>query len=59
MKGGRIALPIEYLSETNSGNYSVENGNNFQSRAQMNCGDSYGPDLHVGNGSELNLNNQN
>ena len=50
MKGGRIALPIEYFSEQQSGNYTVENGNNFNSRAQIDCTNTIGPDLNVQNG---------
>jgi len=53
MKGGRIALPIEYFSETQSGNYTEENGNNYQSRAQENCTDSFGPNLEVQNGAGM------
>jgi hypothetical protein len=50
MKGGRIALPSEYFTGKNSGNYSEENGNNYTQGGQQNCGDSYGPDLLVQNG---------
>ena len=51
MKGGRIALPIEYFSENQSGNYTEENGNIYQSRSQENCTDSLGPNLEVQNGA--------
>ena len=54
MKGGRIALPAEYFTGEQTGNYSEDNGAEFGSRAQMGCEDSYGPDLHVQNGGKRN-----
>lgn len=53
MKGGRIALPSEYFTGENSGNYSEENANSHTPGGQQNCGDSYGPDLKVQNGGRL------
>jgi hypothetical protein len=53
MKGGRIALPSEYFTGENSGNYSEENANSHTQGGQQNCGDSYGPDLKVQNGGRL------
>jgi len=50
MKGGRIALPAEYFSGEQTGNYTAENGAVFASRAQMGCDNAYGPDLKVQNG---------
>ena len=54
MKGGRIALPAEYLSEQDTGNYSVENGQVYGSRAQMGCENRIGPDHYVQNGGRAN-----
>ena len=48
MKGGRIALPIEYVSKNNSGNYHPVV--NHSSRSQIGCTDMLGPDLQVQNG---------
>ena len=50
MKGGRIALPSEYFTGENSGNYTEENADSHTPGGQQNCGDSYGPDLQVQNG---------
>ena len=48
MKGGRIAFPQEYYGKE-TGNYTVENGNNYSSRAQLpGCANFIGPDLHFG-----------
>ena len=48
MKGGRIAFPQEYYGK-DTGNYTVENGNNYSSRAQMaDCSNFIGPDLRFG-----------
>lgn len=48
MKGGRIALPQEYYGKE-TGNYTVENGNNYSSRAQLpGCANFIGPDLQFG-----------
>ena len=50
MKGGRIALFTEYLSEQDTGNYTVENGQVFGSRSQMGCENRIGPDHLRSNG---------
>lgn len=48
MKGGRIAFPQEYYGK-DTGNYTVENGNNYSSRAQLQgCANFIGPDLQFG-----------
>lgn len=47
MKGGRIALPSEYFTGEQTGNYT-EVPDVASSRAQMGCRNMFGPDLQVG-----------
>ena len=47
MKGGRIALPAEYFTGEQTGNYT-EGPHSASSRAQIGCTNMLGPDLQVG-----------
>ena len=47
MKGGRIALPAEYFTGEQTGNYT-EGPHAASSRAQIGCTNMLGPDLQVG-----------
>ena len=47
MKGGRIALPAEYFTGEQTGNYT-EGPHNASSCAQIGCTNMLGPDLQVG-----------
>ena len=58
MKGGRIALPSEYFTGEDSGNYSADNVGG-SSRNQLNCDNFVGPDLHVNGGQSGGRRNQN
>ena len=46
MKGGRIALPSEYFSTSNTNNY-IEQNEYDGSRLQMGCENFVGPNLQV------------